>query len=161
LAPAARLLPQELANTNEDAFAPVTLILVIDNGDPPVLVIVTDCDALVVSMAWSGNERLVEVSDTAGAVAPVPLSAMLCGDPLALSVMVTAAESGPVVVGVKWPWIEQLAPAARLLPQELAKTNEDASVPVTAMLVIDIGDTLVLVNVTDCERLVVSTSWFP
>jgi len=102
-APAARLVPQEFAKTNEDASVPVTAMLVIVSVDPPVLVIVTDCDALVVSTVWSGNERLVEVSDTAGAVTPVPLSEMLFGDPLALSVMVTAAESGPVVVGVKCP----------------------------------------------------------
>ena len=30
---------------------------------------------------------------------PVPLSAMLCGDPVALSVMVTAADNAPVDVG--------------------------------------------------------------
>ena len=34
---------------------------------------------------------------------PVPLSEMLCGDPVALSTMVMAAVSAPVVVGVKWP----------------------------------------------------------
>ena len=103
LAPAARLLPQEFANANEDASAPVTAMLVIDSGDPPVLVNVTDCDGLVVSTTWFPNERLVEVSNTAGAVTPVPLSEMLCGDPPALSVMITAAENGPVVAGVKCP----------------------------------------------------------
>ena len=103
LAPAARLLPQEFANTNEDASAPVTAMLVIDSGAPPVLVNVTDCDGLAVSTTWFPNERLADVSDNAGAVTPVPLSEMLCGDPLALSVMITVAESGPVVAGVKCP----------------------------------------------------------
>jgi len=158
LAPAARVVPQLFAKTNDEAFVPVTAILVIDIGDPPVLVNVTDCDALVVSTTWSPNERLVEVSDTAGGVTPVPLSAMLCGEPGALSVMVTAAESGPAVVGVKCPWMEQFAPAARLDPQLFANTNEEASVPVTAMLEMDRAMVPVLVKVTLCEALVVLTS---
>jgi len=43
------------------------------------------------------------VEESEAIVTPVPLSEIDCGDPLALSVMVTAAESGPVVVGVKCP----------------------------------------------------------
>jgi len=73
---------------------------------------------------------------------------MVCGDPVALSVMVTAAASAPVAVGAKWPWMEQLAPAARLVPQVLAKTKEDALAPVTAMLVMVNAAVPVLVMVT-------------
>jgi hypothetical protein len=61
---------------------------------------------------------------------------MLCGDPVALSVIVTAAVTAPVAVGAKCPWIVQFAPTARLVPQLFANTNEDAPVPVTVMLVI-------------------------
>ena len=89
---------------------------------------------------------------------PVPLREMLCGEPLALSVMVTAALSAPVVVGVKWPWMVQLAPPATLVPQLFANTNEEASVPVTAMLVMSKGAVPVLVSVTDCDALVDSAS---
>ena len=92
---------------------------------------------------------------------PVPLNAMLCGEPLALSVMVTAAVCAPAAAGVKWPWMEQLAPPATLVPQLFANTNEEASAPVTAMLVIDIGEPPVLVKVTDCDALDVPTSWDP
>ena len=60
---------------------------------------------------------------------------MFCGDPLALSVIVTAAVNVPVAVGAKCPWIEQLAPTARLVPQLFANTNCEAFVPVTATLV--------------------------
>jgi len=88
---------------------------------------------------------------------PVPVKAMLCGEPAALSVIVTAAVSAPVAVGAKCPWIEQLAPTARLVPQLLAKTNEDALVPVTAMLVIVNAAAPVLVIVTDCDVLEVPT----
>ena len=158
MAPAARLLPQEFANTNEDASAPVTAMLAIDSGAPPVLVNVTDCDGLAVSTTWFPNERLADVSDNAGAVTPVPLSEMLCGDPVALSVMVTAAESGPVVAGVKWPWMVQVPATGTVAPQLFANTNEEASVPVTAMLEMDKGMVPVLVRVTICEALVVPTS---
>ena len=88
----------------------------------------------------------------------MPVSAMVCGDPAALSVMVTEAVSGPAAVGAKWPWMVQLAVEARLEPQLFAKTNEDASAPVTAMLVMVSAEELVLVRVTLCEALLVPTS---
>jgi hypothetical protein len=86
---------------------------------------------------------------------------MDCGEPVALSVIVIAAVSAPVVVGPKCPWIVQFAPAARLAPQLLPKTNEEASVPVTAMLVIDRLAAPVFVMVTDCDALEVPTTWVP
>jgi hypothetical protein len=52
----------------------------------------------------------------------------------------------------------QFAPIARLEPQLFANTNEEAFVPVTAMLVIASTELPVLVRVTLCERLVVLTS---
>ena len=102
LAPAARLLPQEFANTNDDAFAPVTAMLVIDSGASPVLVKVTDCDALDVPTAWSPYVRLTAESDTSGTT-PVPVNATVWGDPGELSVMTMLADSGPVTVGAKCP----------------------------------------------------------
>ena len=69
----------------------------------------------------------------------------------------TAAFNAPAVVGAKWPWIVQLAPAATLDPQLFAKTNEEAFAPVTAMLVIDKAAVPVLVIVTDWEPLDVPT----
>jgi len=63
--------------------------------------------------------------------------------------MVTAAFNAPADVGAKWPWMVQLAPAARLVPQLLANTHDDAFVPVTAMLVIGNAALPTLVMVTD------------
>jgi len=148
-APTARLVPQVLANTNEDAFAPASVMLVIVNAAVPLFVIVTDCELLEVPTVVAGKEMLVAESVT-GAT-PVPLSAIDCGDVLALSVMVTVAFNAPAAVGAKCPWMVQFAPTARLVPQELAKTNEEAFVPVTAMLPIDRAAVPVLVIVTDCE----------
>ena len=84
---------------------------------------------------------------------PVPLSAMLCGEFDALSVMVTAAVRAPAAVGWKYPWMVQFAPTARLVPQLFAKTNDEAFAPVTAMLEIDSAANPVLVRVTVCEVL--------
>jgi len=71
-------------------------------GTVLTLVRVTDCDALAVPTACLANNRLV--AESVGAVSwPVPLRAMVCGELLALSVMVTAAVSGPCASGVKCP----------------------------------------------------------
>jgi hypothetical protein len=161
LAPPATLVPQLFANTNEEASAPVTAMLVMAKGPVPVLVSVTDCDALVTPTGSPAKDKLLADRDTAGGVRPVPDSAMLCGEPLALSVMVTAAVSAPVAAGVKWPWMVQFAPAATLVPQLFANTNEEASAPVTAMLVMVKGPVPVLVSVTDCDALVAPGSTVP
>lgn len=112
------------------------MMLVIDKAAVPVLVIVTDCELLDSLIVVEPNKRLVADSVTGGGT-PVPFSVIVCGDPAALSMMVTAAVNGPFVVGAKWPWMVQTTPTARLVPQLLAKTNDDAAVPVTAMLLID------------------------
>lgn len=78
---------------------------------------------------------------------------MLCGDVLALSVILMVAVSAPAAAGAKCPWIVQLAPTAKLAPQVLPNTNEVASVPVTAMLVIDTAALPVFVTVTYCDAL--------
>jgi hypothetical protein len=156
-APPATLVPQLFANTNDDAFVPVTAMLVIVRGAVPVLVSVTDCDALVAPSLTEPNDRLVADRVTAGGVRPVPLRDIDCGELAALSVMVMAAVSAPVFVGAKWPWMAQFAPAATLVPQPFANTNDDAPVPVTAMLVMDRAVVPLLVSVTDCDALLAPT----
>ena len=86
---------------------------------------------------------------------------MLCGDPPPLSVMVIAAVSGPFAVGWKCPWMVQFAPAARLLPQLFANTNEVAFVPVTAMLPFVKAAVPVFVMVTDCDAVADPTASEP
>ena len=153
-APTARLVPQLLAKTNEEALAPVTVILVIDRTAAPVLVIVTNCEALEVPTIVPANVRLVGDRVTGpGAATPGPLNAMLCGEVLPLSVIVIAAVSAPVFVGAKCPWILQFAPAARLAPQLVPITKEDALLPLTAMLVIDNVVVPVLAMTTVCDAL--------
>ena len=131
-------------------------MLLIVSAAVPVLVMVTYCDALVVPTLTAPNETIVgdSVTGPVGAT-PVPLSVIDCGELLALSVMVIAAVMAPAVVGPKCPWMVQLAPIARVFPQEFAKTNCDALVPVTAMLVMETATVPVLVMVTVCVPLIV------
>ena len=159
-APAAKLVPQLLANTNEEAFVPVTAILVIASVAVPVLVKVTDCDAVELPTGSDPNDRLVADSVAPGP-RPVPVSATFWGEPPALSVMMMAAVNAPVAAGSKCPWMLQFAPAAKLVPQLLANTNEDAFVPVRAMLVMDKVALPVLVKVTACDAVAVPTAEEP
>jgi hypothetical protein len=101
LAPAARFNPQLFPNTKEEASAPVTAILEIGSLVPPVLVKVTDFDALPDPTRTVPNDRLLAERDAFPGVSPVPLSAIDCGDPVALSEIVMAAVNGPGVAGVK------------------------------------------------------------
>lgn len=73
------------------------------------------CVGLVVPITWLLNVRLAGESDAMGAV-PVPVRNRPCGLPDALSATVTEPERVPTAVGVKVTLIEQLAPAASVVP---------------------------------------------
>jgi len=60
---------------------------------------------------------------------PVPLSEIVCGEPDALSVNATVALNDPVAVGAKTRNSEQLAPAARAVPQLSVWRKELAFAP--------------------------------
>jgi len=93
-------------------------MLVIFSTPLPVFVSVTGCAALVVLVCWLVNVRLELEKLTAGAPVPVPVRVMECGDPAALSVMLTAAVRVPVAVGVNVTLIVQVPLlAATELPQ--------------------------------------------
>ena len=67
----------------------------------------------------------------------MPVKLTLCGEPVALSLMLIDADRGPDAVGVKVTEIVQLAPAATLLPHVLVWWKSDALVPVTPTPVMD------------------------
>ena len=79
---------------------------------PPVFVSVTDCGALVVLTSCEPKLRLAVLSETAGGVYPVPLSGMLCGLPLAVSVIWRTPLTGPLAVGLNATVIWHDAPPA-------------------------------------------------
>jgi len=68
-------------------------------------------------------EKLSEVGVSevagAGAAVPVPVSATVCGEPVALSATETVAAKLAAEAGVKVTEIEQLAPAASVEPHAL------------------------------------------
>jgi len=75
------------------------------------------------------------------------------------NVFQTSLVRGPVAVGAKCPWMEQLSPTAKVVPQVLAKSNWEASVRVTVMLVMIRVAVPVLVRVTDCEARGIRGEW--
>ena len=65
---------------------------------------------------------------TAGLV-PVPESATVCGLPVALSLMLNAADSGPEVLGVKVTVVVAVAPAATVRGNVAGATAKSAALP--------------------------------
>ena len=92
---------------------------------------------------------------------PAPLRKTICGEPLALSVIVSVAAMGPAVAGVKLPTIVQAAPAARLAPHGFGNSNAEEFVPETTILVIVSAALPVLVSVTCCCALGLCTCCGP
>ena len=70
------------------------------------------------------NATVVVESLTTGAV-PVPVSEIVCGEPLALLVRVTVAPAVPRVFGSKCRVIRQEAPTSTLAPQLLLRRNDE------------------------------------
>ena len=103
-------------------------------ADPPAVLIVRELD--------DGASVTVE---------PVPVSDTVCGDPLALSVMVSVPVRDPPAVGVKVTEIVQFAPAAMLDPQFcVSAKSPEAAMDVT----LSVAEPL-LVSVTVCAALAV------
>ena len=149
LVPDARVGPQLFANTNDEALLPVKVMPEMVWLDVPVFIRATNREELVLPTPIVPNDRLPEETAITVGLTPVPVRAIDCGEPAALSLTVIAAVIGPKATGVKCPWIVQLAPAARLFPQVFAKTNEDAFAPVTWKPVIDNGAVLLFVSDTN------------
>lgn len=84
-------------------------------------------------------------------VDPAPVSDTVCGDPLALSVMVSVPARDPPAVGVNVTEIVQFAPAATLAPQVLVSAKS----PEAAIDVIFNAAAPLLVSVTVSAALVV------
>lgn len=90
---------------------------------------------------------------------PMPLSVIVRGLPLALSVMVMVAERMPGAEGRNVIVIVQLAPAFTLAPQLSVRVKSPAFAPLTVILVIVSVVPPLFVSVTVCAALVVLTTW--
>ena len=86
---------------------------------------------------------------------PVPLNATLWGLPEALSEMLRVPVLVPPAVGLKVTEMEQLAPAATLVPQALVAEKS----PLAVMPEMVSAEMPVLVKVTDCAVLLVPDTW--
>lgn len=93
------------------------------------------CDGLVVLSSWLANVKFKDERDTTGVGAmPVPVKPIVSGLPEASSVIVMDALRLPVAVGVNVTVTVQLAPEAKLAPQELDCVKSPGFAPVSAML---------------------------
>jgi hypothetical protein len=128
----------------------------------PVLLRVTVRAALVVFRVWLPKVNiLVEKLATGEVPTPAPVRAIICGLPLALSVMATEAVRLPEEAGVNVTLIVQLPPAATEAPQVLVAVKSPGLAPVTAMLAMFNDALPVSFRVTDCAELVVPRFWLP
>jgi len=123
-----------------------------------LFVIVTLCGPLVVPTAWLENVSFDVESDTDGRTA-VPVRVTVCGLLPALSVTMSAAVRVPEALGLKITLMVQVEPAATdvqvLFCEKSAAFVPEIATPVTVMLV----TFPLLVMVTLCEPLLVSTCW--
>ena len=88
---------------------------------------------------------------TGAELTPVPLSAIVCGEPLALSATVRVPVRVPAAVGVNLTEMEQLPPEATLDPHVFVSAKS----PEAVMDVMLRADPPELVSVTACAALVV------
>jgi hypothetical protein len=164
LDPAASDEPQVLVCEKSVGLAPVMVMPLMVSAALPVLESVAVCEAVVVPLV-DVKLSVAGVRDAmgAGGTAPVPVRAMLCGEPVALSVIETVAVSLPGVVGANFTVIVQVALAASgLALTQLSLSMKFAEfAPVMAILVIVSGPNPELVRVTLCGALVVPSVWLP
>ena len=125
------------------------------------MVRVTVCAGLLAPTVCEGKVRAVGERVIPGAVAAavaVPVNATSCGLPVALSAIDSEAALVPVAVGLKTTLMVHEAPTATLEPQVLVSLKSPASVPVTLIPVIASEAVPLLVSVTVCDALLVSTA---
>jgi hypothetical protein len=142
-APAFTVLPQLFVSLK----SPPALIAEICRAAVPLLASLMVCADEAVPTGSAPNCNPVGASKTEGdGVPPVPDNGTICGLPEASSATESAPTRFPLCVGVKTTLIAQLAPGARLVPQEFVSLKS----PVTAnpeMLSVEVP---VFVSMTLC-----------
>ena len=132
LASAANEVVQVFAEMRKEvAFVPVRVSDVSVNAAVPEFFTVTICAAVVDPTVVEAKVRLVGVSVTAAAAAPVPVRVTACGEPVALSAIDNEAINAPTAVGLNSTETVQLAAAAKEVVQVFAEMRKEvAFVPV-------------------------------
>jgi len=93
--------PQLLVCVNEVGLEPVSATLEIAMAAVPVFFSVTACVADELPVIVVAKLRLAVDTLTRGTPMPVPVSATVCGEPVALSTMLSDAGFAPTPVGLK------------------------------------------------------------
>jgi len=145
--------PSAVGQLLDSAKSPFTKIPEIFKVTSPELVNVTDFDPLVVFTNWL--EKLNELAERLATDAtPVPVKLAAGAPPTALLFRVNMPVLFPRAVGVKAMYTEQLAPAARVVPQLLVWLKS----PVRVKPLMDSGPAPLLVSVSVWEVLDVLTN---
>jgi hypothetical protein len=130
--PAASVVPHVVVCANLAALVPVSETAMPVIVAVPVFVSVTVCAGVVVESV--GSDNVSEAGESDATAAAVPLSETLCGEPVALSVMLSAAVTVPGPVGANVTDAVHVAPIAMLLPQVFVAAKLLAFAPPSAML---------------------------
>ena len=146
------------ARAKSPALAPPRTAAVMFSGEPPVLLTVTFCAALVELTVWL--LKLSVVADRVAAGGVEPLSETLCGLFGASSVMVSEAARVPMAEGVNVTFIVQLAAGATIAPMQLPPAMAKSPAFVLVMVTLEMFNVAVplLVRVTGVGALVVPTA---
>jgi hypothetical protein len=157
-APGANDPPQVLVSEKSPLFVPPTVTPVMFSTAVPLLVSVTAWAAVGVPTNWVPKATDVLPRLTLG-IPPVPLSTMMCGVPMVLSVMWIVAVRLPSALGVNVTLIVHIPPAATEVPQVLVSEKSPGFAPIKAMLPMVTGIVPVLESVIVCTTLLVFSFW--
>jgi hypothetical protein len=138
----------------------VAITLVTVRLDVPVLLSVI-ATAVPVEPTSTPLKLMLAGDSVATGATPTPLIATLCGLPAALSVIFTADDRLPVLVGVKITLIVQLALAAKDDGQLLVSEKSPMLPLDILMLLVDNDVVPVFVSVTTWAALPTPTCWLP
>jgi hypothetical protein len=161
-AAAAKLVPQLFVSVKSAGAAPPRAIEIPVSDALPVFVSVTVFAALAVPVACLPKATLVALRVAIGAAeVPVPPNEIVCGEPLALSLIETVAVAAPVAVGLNSSVIVQLAFTAMLAAQLLVSTKSPGAAPPSEMETPVSAAVPLSVSVTDFAALVDPAGWLP
>ena len=157
LPPAASDVPQLLLWPKLLELVPVTEMLVMASAAVPGFDSVIGSAAAAVPTSVLGKASGFGLSTAwgVGTALPVPLSATVWGEPVALSATESVAENAVADAGVNVTETVQLDSAARELPQVVVSAKSVGLAPVMEMLLMASAALPVLVSVAACAALVV------
>jgi hypothetical protein len=110
---------------------------------------------------WVAGVAVKPKSAAGGGVVAVPVNALVCGEPAALSLTLSVAESLPAAVGSNVTEMLHEAPAAREVPQLFDDVKAAVFAPVRVIPEIVSAALPVLLSVADCAALFVPATIEP